>query len=228
MAEAEKPHYHGHRQRLRARFLRDMGASMADYEVLELLLTQALPRGDVKPLAKGLLAEFGSYANVLSADPEALTRFPGIKEAALVAIKLAQASAQRLLRHEALDQPVLSSWDRLLDYCHATMAREKVEQARLLFLDSQNQLITDEVQQTGTVNHTAIYPREVVKRALELSASALIMVHNHPSGNPAPSEADRKMTLAVRDAGAALNITLHDHVIIGRNRHFSFRSEGLL
>ena len=228
MSDADKPHYHGHRQRLRARFLRDMGASMEDYEILELLLTQALPRGDVKPLAKSLLAEFGSYANVISADPQALTRLSGIKEAALVAIKLAQASGQRLLRHEALDQPVLGSWDRLLDYCHATMSREKVEQARLLFLDSQNQLITDEVQQTGTVNHTAIYPREVVKRALELSASALIMVHNHPSGNPSPSEADRRMTEAVRDAGAALNITLHDHVIIGRDRHFSFRAEGLL
>ncbi|RED51990.1 RadC family protein [Aestuariispira insulae] len=228
MKDAEKPHYHGHRQRLRKRFLRDMGASMEDYEILELLLTQALPRGDVKPLAKNLLAAFGSYANVISADREALTRVPGIKDAALVALKLAQASAQRLLRHEALDQPVLSSWHQLLDYCHATMAREKVEQARLLFLDAQNQLITDEVQQTGTINHTAIYPREVVKRALELSASALIMVHNHPSGNPAPSDADKRMTQAVRDAGAALNIILHDHLIIGRDRHFSFRAEGLL
>ena len=223
-----KPHYHGHRQRLQARFLKDEGASMEDYEILELLLAQAIPRRDVKPLAKDLLSAFGSFANVIAADQATLLRQKGVGEAAVTALKLARASAERLLRHEAKNRPVLSSWDRVLDYCRAAMSREKVEQARLLFLDSQNNLIADEVQQKGTVNQTAIYPREVVKRGLELGASALIMVHNHPSGNPSPSEADRKMTEAVQAAGNSLNITLHDHVIIGHDRHFSFRAEGLL
>ena len=224
----DKPHYHGHRQRLQARFLKDEGASMEDYEILELLLAQAIPRRDVKPLAKDLLTSFGSFANVIAADQPSLLRHKGIGEAAVTALKLVRASAERLLRHETAARPVLSSWDRVLDYCRLAMSREKVEQARLLFLDSQNNLIADEIQQKGTVNHTAIYPREVVKRGLELGASALIMVHNHPSGNPTPSEADKRMTQAVQAAGDSLNITLHDHVIIGHDRHFSFRAEGLL
>lgn len=213
---------------MRARFLKGGGAALADYELLELLLFAAQPRGDVKPLAKRLLAEFGSFARTISATPEALRQVDGAGDAAIVALKAAQAAALRLLAEEASDAPVISSWKKLLDYCRAAMALEKTEQFRLLFLDQKNRVIADEVQQRGTVNHTPVYPREVVKRALELSASAIIMVHNHPSGDPTPSRADIDMTRQVRDAAEKLGIALHDHVIIAGKEHVSLKSLGLM
>lgn len=225
---AEKPHHLGHRSRLRERFLKGGGDALPDYELLELLLFAAQPRGDVKPLAKRLVAAFGSFARVVSAAPEALRKVDGMGDAAIVAVKAGQAAALRLLAEEARDAPVISSWKKLLDYCRAAMALEKTEQFRLLFLDQKNRVIADEVQQRGTVNHTPVYPREVVKRALELSASALIMVHNHPSGDPTPSRADIDMTRQVRDAAEKLGIALHDHVIIAGTEHVSLKSLGLM
>jgi DNA repair protein RadC len=224
----EKPHYLGHRQRLRDRFLTGGPAALADYELLELLLYQAQPRGDVKPIAKTLIKRFGSFAGVLAAAPGELREVKGVKDASVVALKAVEAAALLMARQELIDRPVISSWKKLLDYCHAAMAHQKVEQFRLLFLDGKNALIADEVQQRGTVNHTPVYPREVVKRALELGASAIIMCHNHPSGDPTPSEDDITMTREIAEAAERLGITLHDHVVIGRKGHRSFRSMGLL
>jgi len=223
-----KKHYHEHRKRLRTRFLTDLGAGMADYELLELLLCQTIPRRDVKPLAKSLINDFGSLAGVIAADPKVLAKTPGLGETSVAGLKVVQQAAIRILRNEVENAPVLSSWDRLLDYCRAAMGREAVEQFRLLFLDNRNRLIADEVQQKGTVNHTPLYPREVVKRALELNASALIMVHNHPSGDPTPSIQDIEMTRAVRDALSQIDIRLHDHLIIAKSDHSSMRSDGLI
>jgi len=223
-----KKHYHEHRKRLRTRFLTDLGAGMADYELLELLLCQTIPRRDVKPLAKSLINDFGSLAGVIAADPKVLAKTPGLGETSVAGLKVVQQAAIRILRNEVENAPVLSSWDRLLDYCRAAMGRETVEQFRLLFLDNRNRLIADEVQQKGTVNHTPLYPREVVKRALELNASALIMVHNHPSGDPTPSIQDIEMTRAVRDALSQIDIRLHDHLIIAKSDHSSMRSDGLI
>ena len=202
--------------------------ALADYELIELLLFSALPRRDVKPLAKTLLARFGSFAEVISADALALAEVEGVGQAAVVALKTVRAAALRLLRDEVMDRPVMSSWQQLIDYCRAAMAYEAVENFRILYLDRKNVLIADEVQQRGTVDHTPVYPREVVKRALELGASALIMVHNHPSGDATPSEDDIEMTREVREAGEKLGITLHDHVIVARSGHNSFKSLGLL
>jgi DNA repair protein RadC len=215
-----KAHYSGHRTRLRERFLANPD-TLPDYELLELLLFQAHPRGDVKPLAKALLAEFKTFAGVITAAPEALVRVDG------AALKTAEASALRLLKGQVMNQPVLGSWDRILDYCHAAMDHRATEQFRILFLDNRNRLIADEVQQKGTVNHAPVYPREVARRALELHASAVIMVHNHPSGDPTPSAGDQDMTLAVRDALRAVGIGLHDHLVISKGGHISFRSQGL-
>lgn len=225
---ADPPHYRGHRKRLKARFLNDLGASMQDYELLELLLCQTIPRKDVKPLAKDLIARFGSFGGVLSADPAVLMVQSGLKENAVVGLKTVQQAALRLIRQDLDRMDVLSSWQAVIDYCRAAMGRDAVEQTRLLFLDGRNRLIADEVQQRGTVNHTPLYPREVVKRALELSASALIMVHNHPSGDPTPSRPDIDMTAAVRDALAQIDIQLHDHIIISRTGHTSLRAEGYI
>ena len=225
---ADKAHYLGHRQRLRDRFLGDMGAGFSDYELVELLLFLALPRTDVKPLAKALIARFGSYSDLLFASPSVIKEVPGAGDATVVALKSVQAAAIRLARAEVLSKPVLSSWMQLLDYCTIAMAREKREQFRILFLDKKNVLIADEVQQTGTVDHAPVYPREVIKRALELHASAIIVVHNHPSGDPAPSADDIAMTEEIREAGELLGIVLHDHLIIGRKGHASFKSLGLL
>lgn len=225
---AGKSLVHGHRQRLRERFLRDLGVSMADYELLELLLTLALPRRDVKPIAKDLIARFGSFADVISADKTALENISGVKSGTVTALKLVQAASQRLAKQQVMNAHVLSSWDKLIDYCRVAMAREVVEQVRLLFLDHKNRLIADEVHQRGTVNHTPLYPREVMKRALELNASALILVHNHPSGDPTPSGDDIQMTYDIRDAAKKLGITLHDHLIISKGGHTSFKSSGLL
>ncbi len=223
-----KPHYHGHRARLRERFLRDYGAAMEDYELLELLLTLALPRVDVKPIAKALLERFGDFADVIAADPKDLQQVKGISENGVAPIKLVQAAALRFSKQQVANAHVMSSWDKLMDYLHAAMGREKVEQLRLLFLDNKNRLIADEVQQIGTVNHTPLYPREVMKRALELHASALIIVHNHPSGDPTPSRDDIQMTYDLRDAAKKLGIVLHDHIVIGKGDYTSFKSTGLL
>ena len=201
---------------------------MEDYEMLELLLTMALPRIDTKPIAKELLAKFGSFADVIAASPSELTKVKGVKEAGVVPIKLVQAAAKRLSQHKVLNRNVISSWDTLLDYVQTAMSREKIEQVRLLFLDHKNRLIADEVQQSGTVNHTPLYPREVVKRALDLHASALIIVHNHPSGDPTPSRDDIEMTNEIRDAAKKIGISLHDHIIVGHGTYTSFKSSGLL
>ena len=222
------PHYHGHRERLRARF-RDAGAAaLADYELLELVLFRAIPRRDVKPLAKALLAKFGSFAEVVSAPPARLAEVAGLGENAIGELKIIQAAAQQLARGEVKRRPVLSSWSSVLDYCRSIMAFADKEQFRVLFLDKRNQLIADEVQQVRTVDHTPVYPREVVKRALELSATALILVHNHPSGDPTPSQADIQMTQSIIDVGRPLNIAVHDHIVVGKEGHACFKGLKLI
>ncbi|RAI45547.1 RadC family protein [Rhodoplanes roseus] len=227
LAEAS-PHYHGHRDRLRARF-RDAGSdAVTDYELLELVLFRALPRRDVKPLAKALVARFGSFAEVIAAPPQRLAEVAGLGEAAITDIKIVQAAAQRIARGEVKRRTVLSSWSAVLDYCRTAMAFADKEQFRILFLDKRNQLIADEVQQVGTVDHTPVYPREVVKRALELSATAVILVHNHPSGDPTPSRADIQMTQAILDVAKPLGIALHDHIIVGKDGHASFKGLRLI
>ncbi len=228
MATPDKPHYAGHRSRLRARFLEAGPDALADYELLELLLFLARPRADVKPLAKALLKRFGSFAEVISAEPERLAEVRGVGEAAIVALKTAQAAALKLMRQEIMERPILSSWDQVLAYCRASMGYGPTERFRILFLNRKNVLIADEEQQRGTVDHTPVYPREVVKRALELGASAIVMVHNHPSGDPTPSQADIEMTRQVRDAGKAVGVALHDHVVVGREGYASLKSMGLI
>lgn len=225
---AEKPHYVGHRERLRDRFLSRGPDAIADYELLEMLLFAASPRADVKPLAKRLLKHFGSFSNVIHAEPERLREVDGVGPAAMAAVKVAEAAAIRMLRDEVMERPVLSSWQALMDYCLAAMGHLKTEQFRILFLDRKNKLIADEVQQRGTVDHTPVYPREVVKRALDIGASAIILVHNHPSGDPTPSNADIEMTKKLIQAGRLLGITIHDHVIIGRQTYTSFKALTLI
>ncbi|MBK5910422.1 hypothetical protein CCR85_02815 [Rhodothalassium salexigens] len=221
------PHYAGHRDRLRQRFRDGGAAALQDYELLELLLFLSIPRRDVKPLAKDLIARFSSLAGVLSADLGAL-RAAGLSERSALALKTVQAAGLTLAQAEVIDRPVVSSWQALLDYCRAAMGRSPVEQTRILFLDRKNRLIADEVQQTGTVDHTPLYPREVIKRALDLHASAIIMVHNHPSGDATPSRADIEITRQVQQAGKQLGVILHDHIIIARGEHASFKSMGLI
>jgi len=218
----------GHRSRMRDRLLHRGPDSLADYEMLEMLLFFAFKTGDTKPLAKSLINRYGSFAAVLAAPVPQLLATRGVGPHAAAAIKLVQASALRLARAEAAEKPVLNNWDRLMDYLHAVMARERVEQFRILFLDTKNRLLADEAQARGTVNHTPVYPREVVKRALELHATALLLVHNHPSGDPTPSREDVEMTAEVKKAAGVLSIVVHDHVIIGNGRVFSFRREGIL
>ncbi len=208
--------------------MRDAGASLPDYEMLELVLFLAKPRAEVKPLAKALITRFGSFADVISADAKELVAVKGVGENTAVALKTIRAAAIRLAREQVMNQPVISSWQKLLDYCRASLAFAKTEEFRVLFLDRKNVLIADEMQQTGTVDHTPVYPREVVKRALDLGASAIIMVHNHPSGDPTPSKGDIEMTKEVREACENLGISLHDHLIIGKRGHASFKSLGLL
>jgi DNA repair protein RadC len=217
-----------HRARLRSRFLEGGAAAMPDYELLELVLFRAIPRQDVKPLARLLLDTFGDFNRVVTASPARLQLVKGVGPAVVLELKLVEAAAQRMMRARVIQKPVLSSWDALLDYCHTTMAHRETEQFRVLYLDRKNVLIADEEQAKGTVDHVPVYPREVVKRALELNASALILVHNHPSGDPTPSDADLSMTNQVQDACQALGLVLHDHLIIGKSRELSFRASGYL
>ena len=220
--------YHGHRERLRDRYRDGGDAALADYEMLELLLFRLIPRRDTKPIAKALLARFGTLGGVFGAPVSLLKEVKGVGDAVALELKLVASVAQRMLRSELTGKPVLSSWKSLIDYCHTAMAHEAREQFRLLFLDRRNALIADEVQGLGTVDHTPVYPREVVKRALELSATAVILVHNHPSGDPTPSRADIDMTKTIIDTAKPLGITVHDHVIIGKNGHVSFRALRLI
>ena len=226
-ARNKTAHYHGHRDRLRARFREQGGEALPDYELLELLLFRAIPRRDTKPIAKALIERFGSFTEVLGAPAERLREVPGIGDAVVTELKLMEAAAQRYARGQVNERQVLSSWDAVLDYCRASMAFDTREQFRILFLDKRNGLIADEVQQTGTVDHTPVYPREVVKRALEHSASAIILVHNHPSGDPTPSRADIEITKVIAGIAKPLGIALHDHIIVGRQGHTSFRAEKL-
>lgn len=224
----EAPHYHGHRVRLRAR-LRDAGAeALADYELLEMVLFAANSRSDTKALAKRLIDKFDSFANVISAPRERLSEIDGVGESAIAALKVVEAAASRMLRGRIERRAVLSSWSAVLDYVRAAQAYAPKEQFRILFLDKRNQLIADEVQQEGTVDHTPVYPREVVKRALELSATAIILVHNHPSGDPTPSAADIEMTKRIARAAEPLGVALHDHIIVGKDGHASLRGMKLI
>jgi DNA repair protein RadC len=225
---AETPHYHGHRERLRERFYSAGPDALSDYELLEMALFPALPRRDTKPLAKALLKKFGSFAEVVHAPEARLREVDGIKDASITQLKLLAAAASRIARGQVQSRAQLSSWNEVIDYCRTTMAFAEKEQFRLLFLDKRNQLIADEVQQTGTVDHTPVYPREVIKRALELSATALILVHNHPSGDPTPSQADIQMTKAIVDIATPLGIAVHDHIIVGRNGHASLKGLRLI
>ena len=222
------PLHAGHRNRLKQRFISGSPDAIPDYELLELLLFSAIPRRDTKPTAKLLLERFGSFAEVINAPPERLKEVKGVGDAAVMQLKLVRAGALRLMQRSIMQQPVLSTWDAVIDYCRAAMGFEAREQFRILFLDKKNRLVADEVQQTGTVDHTPVYVREVVKRALELSASAIILVHNHPSGDPAPSRADIDITSQIVAAARPLGIAVHDHLIVGRQGHASFRALKLI
>lgn len=224
--EGDAPHYLGHRQRLRERFREAGPEALSDYELLELVLFRSVPRADTKERAKALLKRFGSLGEVLGAPEPRLQEVEGVGEAAALDLKVVAAVAGRMARGAVMQREVLSSWTQVLDYCRAAMAFQPREEFRILFLDKRNALIADEVQQTGTIDHTPVYPREVVKRALELSASALILVHNHPSGDPTPSKADIDMTRTVAATARPLGIAVHDHIVIGRNGHSSMK--GLL
>ncbi|MGV7032810.1 RadC family protein [Methylobacterium symbioticum] len=226
--EPAEPHYHGHRERLRARFAQGGADALADYELLELVLFRAIPRRDVKPLAKALVSRFGSFAEVLGAEPARLSEVEGVSAGVIADLKLIEAAGRRLARGAILERPLLSSWSAVLDYCRATMAFCTREEFRVLFLDKRNHLIADEVQGRGTVDHTPVYPREVARRALELSATAIILAHNHPSGDPAPSAADVRMTRDVISVLEPLGIVVHDHIILGRGGHASLKGLKLI
>lgn len=221
-------HYLGHRDRLRDRFREQGEAALADYELLELMLFRLIPRRDTKPIAKALIDRFGTLAGVLGASPALLQEVKGIGETVAFELKLVATVAQRMLKRELREKKVLSSWSSVIDYCHAVMAYETTEQFRILFLDKRNTLIADEIQGRGTVDHTPVYPREVVKRALELSATAIILVHNHPSGDPTPSRADIDMTHLIISSARSLGITVHDHIIIGKDGHASLKGLRLI
>jgi DNA repair protein RadC len=222
------PHYYGHRQRLRQRLLDAGTGAVRDYELLELILFRAIPQRDVKPLAKSLIERFGSFAEAIAAPVERLREVKGLGEAAITELKVVQAAAGEFTRGQTRKRPALSSWSSVLDYCRTTMAFAEKEQFRILFLDKRNQLIADELQQVGTVDHTPVYPREVIKRALELSATAVILVHNHPSGDPTPSRADIQMTQAIVEMAKPLGISVHDHLIVGKEGHASFKGMRLI
>jgi DNA repair protein RadC len=217
-----------HRKRLRERFMTGGAAAMPEYELLELLLFRAIPRQDVKPLARRLIDAFGDFNRVLSAPVARLIKVEGVGDAVVQELKIIEAAAHRMARSRVIDRHVISSWEAVLDYCHTAMAHCETEQFRVLYLDRKNVLIADEEQARGTVDHVPVYPREVVKRALELNASSMILVHNHPSGDPTPSDSDISMTHQVQIAAEALGLTLHDHLIIGKSTELSFRSAGYL
>jgi DNA repair protein RadC len=225
---SEAPTYKGHRERLRSRFLETGDQGLPDYEILELLLFRSIPQRDVKPLAKELIARFGSLSGVLGARRERLTEVKGVGDSVAADLKLVEAAGRRLARQSIQDKPVLGSWKDVIDYCHAAMAHADRETFRILFLDKRNHLITDEVQGVGTVDHTPVYPREVIRRALEVSATAIILVHNHPSGDPTPSNADIRMTQDIIAIAGPMGISVHDHIIIGRNGHASLRELKLI
>lgn len=229
LSEAARPHYLGHRERARERFNSVGGEALADYELLELVLHIVLPQRDTKALAKDLLDRFGSFSQVMGASPARLAEVKGLGSTSITHLKVIQAAAQRYGRDQIdKEKPILASWSQLIDYCRSQMAYETLEQFRILFLDKKNRLIADEVQQVGTVDHTPVYPREVIRRSLELSATALILVHNHPSGDPAPSSADVRVTRDIAEAAKPLGITLHDHIIIGKSGHASLRGLKLI
>jgi DNA repair protein RadC len=225
---AEEPHYHGHRTRLRERFRGAGPDALSDYELLEMVLFAAQPRRDMKPVAKSLLKKFGSFAEVIHAPETRLREVKGIGDASITQLKLIAAAASRIAKGQLKARTLLSSWNDVIDYCRTSMAFADKEQFRILFLDKRNQLISDEVQQVGTVDHTPVYPREVIKRALELSATAIILVHNHPSGDPTPSQADIQMTKAIVGIATPLGISVHDHIIVGRNGHASLKGMRLI
>lgn len=225
---SQQPLHVGHRERLRERFIKGGADAMPDYELLELVLFRAIPRRDTKDLAKRLIARFGSFAEVINAPGERLREISGVGDAVITEFRLIQASCLRLAKAQIIGKPALSSWSQVLNYLHAAQAYATHEQFRILFLDKRNKLIADEVQGRGTVDHTPVYVREVVKRALELSASAIILVHNHPSGDPTPSRADIDMTKLIIEAARPLGVTVHDHVIVGRDGHASFRALRLI
>jgi DNA repair protein RadC len=225
---AETPHYHGHRMRLRERFHSAGPDALSDYELLEMVLFTARSQGDVKPLAKTLIKKFGSFAEVIHAPETRLREVKGVGDRTVTELKLIAAAATRITRGELKQRTLLSSWSDVIDYCRTSMAFADKEQFRILFLDKRNQLISDEVQQTGTVDHTPVYPREVIKRALELSATAIMLVHNHPSGDPTPSQADIQMTRAIVDIATPLGIAVHDHIIVGKNGHASLKGLRLI
>jgi DNA repair protein RadC len=228
MTAVRSSEHTGHRQRLRSRFLATGGEHMPDYELLEMVLFAAIPRGDAKPLAKRLLKRFGGFADAIAAPVEALHEVQGMGEAAVAALKVVEAAAQRLGQETVMNSPVLSSWDSLIEYCRMRLGRAEREHFRVLFLNRKNMLIADEEQQRGTVDHTPVYPREVVKRALQLGASAIIMLHNHPSGDPEPSRGDIDMTREIKETAERLGTLLHDHVVVSKTGHRSFKSMGLL
>jgi DNA repair protein RadC len=226
--EGETPHYHGHRERLRSR-LREAGpGALADYELLELILFRAIPRRDVKPLAKSLIARFGSFGEAIAADPGRLAEIEGMSAGAISEFKIVEAAAQRFAKGAVKKRLPLGSWSEVIDYCRTSMAFEGRESFRILFLDKKNGLIADEVQGLGTVDHTPVYPREVMRRALELSATAIVLVHNHPSGDPTPSTQDIKMTLDIIAIAKSLGVAVHDHIIVGRNGHVSLKGMRLI
>lgn len=227
-AEHPEPHYHGHRDRLRQRFIQGGPESLPDYELLELVLFLVIPMKDVKPLAKDLLAHFGSFAAVLNAPLEDLSAVKGLSQTSAIGLKSVQAAAHRLLKQDIMDRPILNSWSRLMEYCQATLAHEKIEHFRVMFLNKRNELIADEIQQSGTIDHTPVYPREVIKRALALDASAIILCHNHPSGDATPSQDDVVMTDSIVAAGAPFNIVVHDHIIVSRKGVKSFKQMQLI
>ena len=224
----EAPHYHGHRMRLRERFHGAGPDALSDYELLEMVLFRSLPRGDTKPLAKILIRKFGSFAEVIHAPETRLREVDGVGDATVTNLKLIAAAASRIAKGQLKQRAMLSSWNDVIDYCRTSMAFADKDQFRLLFLDKRNQLIADEVQQVGTVDHTPVYPREVIKRSLELSATAILLVHNHPSGDPTPSQADIQMTKAIIDIAAPLGISVHDHIIVGKNGHSSLKGMKLI
>jgi DNA repair protein RadC len=223
-----KPHYHGHRERLRERLLAGGADALPDYELLEMVLLSAHARRDMKPLAKALLAKFGSFSDAIAAPPARLNEVDGVGDSVIAALKVVHAAANRFARGEVKRRPALSSWSAVLDYCRTAQAFAEIEQFRILFLDKRNQLIADEVQQKGTVDHTPVYPREVVKRALELCATAVVLVHNHPSGDPTPSRADIQMTQQIVDIAKPLGIAVHDHIIVGKDGHASLKGLKLI